>query len=112
MPRRTSAFTKPTKSVTRVYEGDDDTLTIVYRPDVFTPRIERLFQEEAKSDTPSQAMLTLLPRLVVSWDLLGDDDKPIPLTPEALEDVTREVLGEVLDIVITDMKPDPTPSAS
>ena len=52
----------------------------------------------------------LIARAVTSWDLLGDDGKPLELTPEALKPVPNWILDAVVGDMIRNSNPNATNS--
>jgi hypothetical protein len=56
-------------------------------------------QQEAEGATSEQvtATLELFCDDMVSWDLLGDNDQPVPLTPQGIQDagVPWDVIGAI-----------------
>lgn len=84
-------------------------LTIVYRPSSVTPKILKRFAEEGFDENPDDrdvvglmnAYCELLPMFVLSWDL-EDEQGPVPLESERLEDVPLEILDHAYDLIQRD----------
>lgn len=51
---------------------------------------------------PFESVVVTMVRLVESWDLVGDDDKSVPITEDALSGVPVPVLRRVLTEVLGD----------
>jgi hypothetical protein len=112
MPIRLADLTKEIRTVTKHFEGTEDTLTITYRPRAWTPSIHAALLEAIDRGRTPEALVINLSTLVVEWDLLDDDGKPIPTTPESLRGVSLQVLNIAVETINADMLPDPTPAAT
>lgn len=74
--------------------GDEKpTLVVEYRPSVLTPAFESELRQYGEN---SDGWAKLVSKLVSSWDFLGEDGQPVPLTFESL----REVPGPFLTVVV------------
>lgn len=69
---------------------------------VVTYRLGERTPSSNKSMDPFESVVVTMVRLVESWDLLGDDSKPVPITEEALEQVPVPVLRRVLTEILGD----------
>ncbi len=71
--------------------GDGDLLHYVYRPAAITGKmviaINSLTETVAIADFCADAAAVL-----ASWDLLGEDGEPVPITPESLQTIPWGVL--------------------
>lgn len=112
MPLKLSDFAKQTKEVTKMFPGTESTLTLTIYPNGVTPTIEAAFREAIDAGQATEATLALLVPLLKSWDLLGDDERPIPLAVESLRGVSNMILSFVFETVMEAMKPDPKPATS
>jgi hypothetical protein len=112
MPIRLAELTKATRTVVQTFEGTEDTLSITYRPSAWTPAVMNEHLSAVSSGNTPEALVLDLATLLVSWDLLDDKGKPIPITAESLRRVSLEVLNVVLGAINADMLPDPTPAAT
>lgn len=74
-------------------------LSITYRPGVYTPRNE----EEMKDNPTVKAMVGFLTKLLVSWDLTGDNEELIPITENSLYDIPSPLLLKILSGVWDDV---------
>jgi hypothetical protein len=79
----------------------DDELKVAYRPSRMTPALLARVQQAERDGSINGAMLEPLAALLVSWDLLDDDDEPIATTPEALAEVPLVILRAVLEAIGT-----------
>ncbi|MBI1756204.1 MAG: hypothetical protein HYR64_03755 [Fimbriimonas ginsengisoli] len=82
-----------------------------FRPQAYTPRVEQLVGEAQDGPAPAQALADALSRLLVSWDLEGEDGEPYPTSLEALLEVPVPVLGEVFRAIAQAMVPKPKSAA-
>lgn len=70
-----------------------ETLTVAYRPSKATPNLLRQIAGASEVD----GVLAPLAELLVSWDLVTDDEEPIPTTVDALGGVPMSVLAHVAE---------------
>jgi hypothetical protein len=80
-------------------------LHLTYIPGMLTPEIEDELQESFEHPGSGRFATDFISRLVEEWDLLDDDDVPIPLTIEGLRPVPIPFLGDVLAAIREDMNP-------
>lgn len=85
----------------------DDSATITYRPGELTPVVENEMRE-AGEDGDATFLAELLSRIVVQWDLEGEDGESYPITPDDLSVLPSAFLLAVLTGVREDMTPKPT----
>lgn len=77
------------------------TLFVEYRPGLLTPERE----EAIGKSTVVDELLTFLCEFIVSWDLLGDDQEPIPLTIDNLRSIPSSFLMRVFVKLQQEMGP-------
>lgn len=104
------------------FPGTDDTLTIWYKPEAWSPRSERAFRDEQKRQTKEdpEADATgynvwLLTAVIDRWDLLIAAGKPetVPITMAAIEDLGWETQRRLVEKILADMRPNElTPPSS
>lgn len=92
-----------TRTVTMEYEGEP--VALVYRPGKFTPRIEARLNEAQSEGRVSQEVAAVLADVLASWDVLGDDGKPVKPTTELLMEFPVDFLNLVSQAVAGDMRP-------
>lgn len=125
MPLAQKKLRAETRTITKQF-GDDpsDTLTLKYRIRAFTAREQAQFEDQfvpmvrlvneakAKADSGTNGaeahglegrseeivkmIAAYIERAVTEWDLLGDEDKPVPLNQDS---IATQVLPEVLQFV-------------
>lgn len=91
------ALTRDTDSVAIPFGSD--TLTVQYRPGALTTELVEALQGAETATAPAAAVLEPLARLLVSWDLLDDDERPIPTTVQGLRGVPLSILARVAEAV-------------
>lgn len=80
MPIKLANLASKTDTATFNFQGDE--CTIVYRPNWITPERQAALsaaQAEGKADEQFRALVI---GLIESWDVLGDDGQPVPVTDE------------------------------
>ena len=90
MPVKVSDLVKNERTVSLDFDGD--TLNIRYRPNSLTVGIERRLAAAEGGEETIDAGLEALLALIVEWDLLGEDGKPLPVTKEQMEALPGVVL--------------------
>jgi hypothetical protein len=73
-------------------------LNVTYDPTYITPEVEDAIADA----TDSEQMIDLVVGMVKEWDLIGDDDKPVPLEADSLKTLPTIILGHVLSKVAED----------
>lgn len=81
----------------------EEVLEVEYRPDAVTPRMVIQVDEAKKPAAQMRAVVEALNRILVSWDLIGEDGKPYPITKESLMDLPLSFLAQVFRAVTEDM---------
>jgi hypothetical protein len=103
MPASLAELMAGRRSVTVTLYGHD--ITAYYRPGYLTPKTSAKIQRLTADEGGDEASMQTFIGLVESWDLLGEDKKPIPLTREALEGIPWLVLNAVSTKCYEDMQP-------
>ena len=73
-------------------EWNGQAFTVSYRPKVFTSKFQQDYRKASIDlNTDGEVLGWWYSRVVVSWDVLGADGQPLPLTPEwfATQDVVE-----------------------
>jgi hypothetical protein len=82
----------------------DQTLTVTYKP-----RYHTLALEEELTALPGTAAFNaaVFCRMVVAWDLVDAQGKPVPITVEAIRDmgIPSQVISLAIDAIVEDMRP-------
>jgi hypothetical protein len=79
---------------------DADTLNLVYRPGSVTPDlIDAVAQPEER-----QPVVKFLLATVQTWDLLDDDDKPLPVTEQLLAELPLLFLRALQTAILEDLQ--------
>lgn len=103
MPIKLSKIGAKTRKTTATYDGDEVALT--YRPGAFTPRVEARLSEAQEEGRVSQEVAAVLADVLVSWDVLDEDGKPLKPTAELLMDFPIDFLVGVTEAIGEDMRP-------
>lgn len=85
--------------------GDDaeETLTVTYKPSEYSSKTEAELNTILQGDVKSLMGTTFVQRLVLSWDLIGDDGEPYPITLDSLAELPSTFIGDVVGGVAKDM---------
>ncbi|MBP8291935.1 MAG: hypothetical protein KAX65_04130 [Caldilineaceae bacterium] len=123
MPVKLKDLKKATKKTTFPYGADSVTLT--YRPAAITPRVQFVagalvalsgkqvdlagLAPEARNAIVQERMaasseaigdyLDMLTEIIVTWDVLGDDGKPLPVTADIMADFPYEFINALFAAV-------------
>lgn len=103
MPIRVSNLSANTKSV--AIDIDGETLNITYRPSGMTPETEDRLHAMAAEKRGGASLIALLVDVLASWDLLGDDDQPYPISVESLSRLPTLFLSRVAEGIMRDIAP-------
>ncbi len=95
MPISLSDLQNNTRVLTLEYDGES--VTIVYRPGVITPA--------NSDDFNRQAVVEQLEGLLVSWDIVDDKGKPLPVTKELLDTLPARFLAHLSGAIVGDLRP-------
>jgi hypothetical protein len=93
------------KPLTIPFEEMGDELHIVYVPGALTPEVEDQVMEALEQPGQGAFLTGFITKLIESWDLLDDDEQPIPLTPGGLRSIPINFLGVLLTKIREDMNP-------
>jgi hypothetical protein len=75
--------------------GEDGDLNMEVLPNKFTKGFQRQIRDHI-SDKDVVSAFDLFLEVVVSWDMLGEDGKTLPLTPEATDELTIMTLNQII----------------
>jgi hypothetical protein len=90
---------------------DGEPLTVSFRPSEFTPATEAAMMDQVDGSRAGGGLCKLLAKVLVSWELVGDDEKPYPTTEAALRKLPIAFLGLVVQGITGDMRPNATSAA-
>ena len=91
----------------------DGVLTIVYRPRYVTPALQDELSAMIGDQKLGRACARMLARTIVSWDLEGDDGKPVPIDEELMcESIPSAFLLELVSTINADVSPGETTGAT
>ncbi|SRR5579871_4493123 len=82
-------------------------IQVSYRPGFLTPKVQAEIDRAAESGEGTAAAIRFFVGYIESWDLLGDDGEPVPLTEDGLlaSDVPVQLLNQITAQCVADMQP-------
>lgn len=95
MPIGLAELQSNTRTLSVDYDGE--TVTIVYRPGVLTPATSDEFGK--------QATVEQLETMLVSWDVLDEKGKALPVSRELLDALPARFLAHLSGAILGDMRP-------
>lgn len=98
-----SQLTAATREIVVNYFGHE--VQVTYRPGVLTPEEDDRLQVARAENGLTDALIDLLTRLIVAWDVVGDDDKPLAITPATLRTLPNALLLNIVAAAQEDMVP-------
>ena len=102
MSIRLSELKADVRKVTFDYDGSE--INVEYKPSAITP----IFQSKMRKMDTSDAMnmVEAVSVMLVSWDVLGDNGKPIAITTNTLGTLPIAFVSKVITSVFEDMQPE------
>lgn len=91
------------KSKTLSLDTQYGRVNIVYCPAKFTAEVEGMVADG--QEKPVTAIVQLLGRLVMQWDIEGDDGKPLAVSEETLLQMPVDLLVVMVKGITEDMRP-------
>ena len=88
--------------------GDDGDLNLVVYPDRFSIGLQRRLRQ-AIEDRDVAAMADRFFTVVKSWDLLGEDDKPLPLNEESIDLLSLQMFNTIVEHISEAVTPKKEP---
>ena len=85
--------------------GEGDKLTVSYKPNALTLADEQQLVDAQGTPEATALIAERLCRLLVLWDVVGEDDTPLPITPETMATLPGAVLASVLTAIREDQSP-------
>lgn len=106
----------------KIDDDSDDGVNIVYRPKAYTVALEDRLEQIASRTFQSVSVILMLAGfhegdpgweegdepvdgLLVQWDLIQDNEQPIPITVRDLKPIPLQFLTQVLEAIQQDAKP-------
>lgn len=103
MSFKLSDLSKDTKEV-KVPFGEN-TLTIEYRVDFYTAEVELFLRGIKDSEQPMSDNVSVLARMIQSWDAVDDKGKAIKPTEDVLRSLGAETISKILSAIFEDANP-------
>ena len=104
---RLSSLTTRTKTIA-VDLGDDVVIEVEYRPRALNYGTAQAIAQAESEGNQLQIIDFILDTIlstVVTWGLLDDDDRPMPLTKESLKKLPVEIPGMIYGAINRDLRP-------
>lgn len=106
MPISISALTANRRTVSIDFGGE--TLKVTYRPSAINAVQEARELEDKEKGQHVLSMVRTMIETIESWDLLGDDGKPLALTEDNLKPLGIDILSQISRAIVTDALPNRT----
>ncbi len=110
MPISISALTANRRTVNIDFSGE--TLKVTYRPSAINAAQEERELADRETGHHVMSIIRTLIENIVSWDLLGEDGQPLPLTEDALKPLGIDVLQTISNSIVRDALPNRTTQPS
>lgn len=110
MPISIADLTRPTRTVTVDYDGNIVNLT--YSPGRLTPAVEARLNQANEQNRPASGVADELAKIIVSWDVTGDDGKPLAVTADLLHEFPTRFLLACVSAIGGDARPNVASAAS
>ena len=102
MSIKLSEIQKNKRTCTMEFGGE--TAKVVYRPAAMTPESEDEFKTALESGRSGDALAGMLANMLVEWDVLGEDDKPISVEYQVLRTVHTAILDAAIKAIMDDVR--------
>lgn len=90
-----------------------DGLSVTYRPNALTPETHDAAIALLEKQRGGAAVAQSLALVLVSWDLIDENDQPYPTDEQSLRTLPNRFLEDVFTAIVNDQRPNPTkPQAS
>lgn len=110
MPISISALTANRRTLDIDFSGE--TLRVTYRPAAINAAQEARELEDKADGKHVLSVIRTITETVVSWDLMGDDGQPLPLTEDALMPLGIDILSTITTALVRDALPNRTTAPS
>ncbi|MCE7982543.1 MAG: hypothetical protein DYG89_15235 [Caldilinea sp. CFX5] len=97
---------------TVVIDVEGEPLGVTYRPSEITPATEAAMMDQVDGSRAGGGLCKLLTKVLIGWELVGDDEKPYPTTEAALRKLPIAFLGVVVKGITDDLRPNGTSAAA
>lgn len=89
---------------------EGETLNVVYSRADYTPKLEAEM-EEVRRTRPGHSLALMLGKVLRSWDVVDDDDSPVPLSAQTLDErLAIEAQAKIVEALAEDQRPNATAS--
>lgn len=85
--------------------GDGMSVTVSYKPHALTLADEQELMEAQGTATATHLIAERLCRVLTIWDVMDDDDTPLPITPEVMGTLPGKFLADILTAIREDQSP-------
>lgn len=110
MPIKLTDLKKSIRTVAIEYEGDS--ATVQYRPAALTPYLQMVLLDwyvggensEREYKTTLNDVLDAFIDLVATWDVMGDNGKPLPVTRHWLRQLPTQFIAVVIGAILEDIR--------
>lgn len=92
-------------------EIGEEKLTVLYRPNAYTPDLEKRAAAAQTGAFAGGMLITMLAPVLASWDLKSKG-KALPTDEETLQRVPLQILTKVLEAIAADMNPQTASSSA
>jgi hypothetical protein len=85
---------------------EEEVVHISYRPSAYTPVVEDRMQQLLETNRPGNGLAKTLSTMLIKWDVLGEDNQPVPITVENLSALPVRFLSQVMGAINKDNSSD------
>jgi hypothetical protein len=86
-------------------------IVLGYNPSGVTPRMMAMADEAQKGNVGVATLCAMLAPMLVDWDVTDDDNNPLPLTADGLQDIPFGILVKIMTEIGEDISVPKAPSA-
>jgi hypothetical protein len=110
VPISISALAANRRTVNIDFSGE--TLRVTYKPSAINASQEERELADKETGHHVLSIIRTLTETIVSWDLLGEDGQPLPLTEDALKPLGIDILSQISRAIVRDALPNRTTQPS
>ena len=81
------------RTETTTFTFQDEPVTISYRPNYMTPERQSVMATATEAQAATDGFVDLVVGMIVSWDVLDEQDQPIAVTPEFVQQLPYSFLA-------------------
>jgi len=107
MPLKFSEIVNRTKKIE--VEIGEDRLSLEFKTEFYTPAVA---SKISTSTSAIAAQVEVMADAIVSWDLLGDDGEPMPITVETLSAIGLGIINTIYQAMVEAVLPNVTKAGS